>query len=270
MILMSKSSLRCFAIAVLLLALGSLNGEVAADLKKVQDFEIEGVALWECQCPAYGCPCQRNGRPTHGTCHGSDFAHISKGHYGSVRLDGFNVVMVGNLVDANSHRLFATLYLDNKATEEQSDALTRIVEYMNGAYVALAEQPPVPFSRVKRVPIMFDESADRTHYSLEIPAILQEQAVLKRDKSGKPMSTMTAMDMWSNTVHNADNLKFEYHDPEVETSWDHSGNYANLKYFTLTRQMYTDQKMLGQHGDMSGSWTPKQLEIIRNQGLKEK
>ena len=197
-------------------------------------------------------------------------ASSSLGHYGGVKLDGLNVVMVGNLVDANSDRLFATLYLDDKATAEQSDALTQIVEYTNGAYVALADQPPVPFNRIKRVPIKFVESADRTHYSLEIPSILQEQAALKRDKSGEPSFTMTAMDLWSNIVHNADNLKFEYNDSDVGNSWDHSGDYANLKYFTVKKQMYADQKMLGQHGDMSGVWTPKQLEIIREAGLKEK
>jgi hypothetical protein len=52
---------------------------------------------------------------------------------------------------------------------------------MSGAYVALADQPPVPFNRVKRVTIKFNESADRTQYSLEIPSILQEQALLKRE-----------------------------------------------------------------------------------------
>jgi len=34
--------------------------------------------------------------------------------------------------------------------------------------------------------------------------------------------------------------------------------------------MYAEQKMLCQHGDMSGTWTPKQLEIIRHADLKEK
>lgn len=125
---MQKSALRGFAIGVLLFAIGSLSGEDSAHSKQVQDFEIEGVALWECQCPAYGCPCQKNGRPTHGTCHGSDFAHISKGHYGGVKLDGLNVVMVGNLVDANSDRLFATLYLDDKATESR---VTRLHGWLN-------------------------------------------------------------------------------------------------------------------------------------------
>ena len=140
---MQRSTFRGLGIGVLLLAIANLNGEGASGSKKEQDFEIEGVALWECQCPAYGCPCQRNGRPTHGTCHGSDFAHISKGHYGGVRLDGLNVAMVGNLVDANSDRLFATLYLDDKATDEQRDALTRIVEAV--LKIVDAENPPLRF-----------------------------------------------------------------------------------------------------------------------------
>jgi hypothetical protein len=39
---------------------------------------------------------------------------------------------------------------------------------------------------------------------------------------------------------------------------------------TLTKEMFANQKMLGQHGDMSAVWTAKQLEIIREAGLKEK
>jgi hypothetical protein len=145
--------------------------------------------------------------------------------------------MVGNLVDANSDRLFATLYLDDKATQEQSHALTRIVEYMIEAYVALPDQPPVAFNRHKRVPIRFDESSDRTHYSLEIPAILQEKAVLKRDKSGKPLFTMTAMDSWSNT-DKANVCRPEDAGPawryvrfmDSETAKDHPRSWAEEKW----------------------------------------
>lgn len=267
---MRGSALRGFSIAVLSLAVGSLNGQDAAPSKKEQDFEISGVGLFECQCPAHACPCQRNGRPTHGTCHASDFAHIKSGHYGSVKLDGLNVGMVGNLVDANANRLFATLYIDDRATAEQKEALTKIIEYMNGAYVAVAGEPPVPFQSIKSVSINFHESGDLTHYALEIPATLQEKVFLKRDKSGHPVSTITAMDMWSNTVHNVDNFQFQYHDSSLKKNWDYSGHYANLKYFDLTAKMYAEQMMLGQHGDMSGSWTPEQLKIIREAGLKEK
>jgi len=267
---MRKSILRSVAICALVPAISGFRAKEPTRTNDIEDFEIAGVGLFECQCPAHACPCQRNGRPTHGTCHASDFAHIKSGHYGGVKLDGLNVGMVGNLVDANANRLFATLYLDDRATPEQKKALTKIIDYMNGAYVALANEPPVPFQSTKSVPINFRESEAQTKYELEIPAILREKAMLKRDKSGQPLSTITAMDMWSNTVHNADNLHFEYHDSSIHKSWDYSGHYANLKYFDLTSKMYAEQRMLGQHGDMSGAWTPKQLEIIRHSGLPER
>jgi hypothetical protein len=34
--------------------------------------------------------------------------------------------------------------------------------------------------------------------------------------------------------------------------------------------MYDEKQMLGELGDMSGTWTPAQMEIIRKQGLREK
>jgi hypothetical protein len=263
---MMKTVLRGLTTLALLVTIGSLRGQNASNAKSVADFRLEGVAIWQCQCPAYGCPCQKNGLPTHGMCHASDFAHIAKGHYGNVSLDGLSVVMVGDLVDERADRLFATLYVDKNATPEQSEALTRIVEYMND----LANQPPVPFRQIKVVPIRFLESADRTEYTVDIPATLQEKALLKRDKSGEPLFTMAAMDLWGNTVHNADNVQFNYHDSGTGKSWNYSGHYSNLKYFDVSKTMYAEQQMLGQHGDNSGKWTPKQLDIIRQQGLKEK
>jgi hypothetical protein len=199
-------------------------------------------------------------------CHASDFAHIKKGHYGNVSLDGLNVAMVGNLVGAKPDLLFATLYVDQSATPPQRDALTHIVDYMN----ELANQPPVPFRHIRIAPITFHESADQTEYAVDIPATLQEKTVLKRNKSGKPQFTMPAMDLWANTVHNADNVRFNYSDSEAGESWDYSGHYANLKYFDVNKQMYAEQQMLGEHGDNSGKWTPKQLEIIRRDKLEEK
>jgi hypothetical protein len=251
---------------LLLVVIGNLRGQNATKPKDIEDFQLEGVAIWQCQCPAYACPCQKNGLPTHGMCHASDFAHIRKGHYGRVRLDGLNVVMVGNLVDGTPARLFATLYVDKAATSEQRDALARIVGYINDA----ANDPPVPLRHVKAVPISFRESADGTEYGVDIPAILEEKTLLKRDKSGKPQFSMAAMDLWSNTVHNADNVQFKYHDSEVAESWDYSGRYSNLKFFDVNKTMYVGGEMLGQHGDNSGKWTQKQLEIIRREAFDEK
>src|SRR5215469_13881897 len=187
-----------------------------------EDFDLEGTAVWQCQCVAHSCPCQKNGAPTHGTCEAADFVHIRSGHYGKLRLDGLNAVVVGNLVDKNTARLYATIYIDQKADSAQRHALTAILQFLNGAY----ETSPLQASQVKAVPIVFTESGDRTTYTLDIPGILEERTILHRDATGKPLSDVTAMDDWSNTEHYADNELFKYHDSEVHREWDHSDAYA--------------------------------------------
>jgi hypothetical protein len=240
--------------------------QLTRSVPAVADFDLEGIAIFQCQCTAHACPCQKNGAPTHGTCEAVDFVHIRTGRYGNIQLDGLNAAVVGNLVDQNKARLYATVYIDQKADVTQRDALTIIDQFLNGAY----ETSPLQASRVKFVPIEFSESSDKTAYSIVIPGILEERTILRRDASGKPVSTETAMDSWANVEHYADNAKFEYHDKEAQKAWDHSGAYANVKYFRLTKKMYDNKEMLGQYGDFSGHWTPEQLDLIHKQGLREK
>ena len=76
--------MRALATVVVVLAIGCLRGENTSSLNEAKDFEVHGVAVWQCQCPAYACPCQRNGTPVRGTYHSSDFAHIKTGCYGDV------------------------------------------------------------------------------------------------------------------------------------------------------------------------------------------
>jgi hypothetical protein len=232
----------------------------------VSDFDLEGIAVFQCQCTAHACPCQKNGAPTRGTCESADFVHIRTGHYGNIRLDGLNAVVVGNLVDQNKARLYATIYIDQTADATRREALATIEHFLNGAYDTSSFQA----SRVKFAPIAFSDSSDKTAYGVMIPGILAERTILRRDASGAPVSTETAMDSWANVEHYADNTKFEYHDKEVEKGWDHSGAYANVKYFHLTKKMYDNREMLAQYGDFSGQWTPEQLSLIRKQGLPEK
>jgi hypothetical protein len=231
----------------------------------VEDFDLEGTALFQCQCPAHACPCQKNGAPNHGTCESADFVHIHSGRYGKLHLDGLNAVVVGDLVDRNAARLYATIYIDQKADSAQREALTAILQFMNGAYETSAFQA----SRIEFAPMDFSESPDKTTYTVSIPGILDERTILHRDASGKPLSNVTAMDAWSNTEHYADNVLFKYHDEELRREWDHSGAYANIKFFHLTKTMYDRKEMLDQFGDFSGRWTPEQRAIIHKQGLQE-
>jgi hypothetical protein len=232
----------------------------------VKDFDLEGIAVFQCQCTPHACPCQKNGAPTHGTCESADFVHIRTGRYENVQLDSLNAAVVGNLVDQNKDRLYAAIYIDQKADAKQREALTSIEQFLNGSY----ETSSLRASRVNFVTIAFSESSDRTTYGMTIPDILDEQTILGRDASGRPVSTETAMDSWANVEHYADNSRFVYHDQEAHRAWDHSGAYANVKYFHLTKKMYDHKQMLGQYGDFSGHWTPEQLLLIHKQGLSER
>ncbi|HEV2491380.1 MAG TPA: DUF1326 domain-containing protein [Candidatus Acidoferrales bacterium] len=254
------------AIVLVLCSVPLLHPQKGPVSPAAEDFDLEGTALFQCQCAAHSCPCQKNGAPSHGTCEAADFAHINSGRYGKLRLDGLNLVAVGNLVDAHQDRLYAVLYVDQIATSAQRQALTIIMQFMYGAY----ETSLLRFSEVKAVPMDFRESGDKTSYIITIPGILEEKTLLKHDPSGKPVSNETAMDTWSNTEHYAENQIFAYHDGGLHRNWDHSGGYANIKYFHVTKKMYDNKELLGQFGDLSGHWTPEQLEIIHKQHLKEK
>jgi hypothetical protein len=138
-----------------------LDSQKAPAPAAVEDSELEGVALFECQCTANACPCQKNGAPTHGTCEAADFAHIRTGHYGKLRLDGLNAVVVGNLVDRNSARLYATIYtiyIDQIANPAQRAALVSILQLQNVTY----ETSPLKASQLRAVPMSFNESSDKT------------------------------------------------------------------------------------------------------------
>jgi hypothetical protein len=67
-------------------------------------------------------------RPTHGNCEGLSGIQIIKGHYGSVELDNLNAVSVyswpGPIHEGHGK---ASFYIDDRATEEQFDVLSKVV-----------------------------------------------------------------------------------------------------------------------------------------------
>ena len=159
---------------VLLLALGISRAQKTAPTSAVLDFQVQGIGFTMCQCTAYACPCRANGHPTHGSCDAADFAYIQRGQYGKVKLDGLKAVVVGDLIDVNPDRVGATVYFDEKTTPEQREAFLDM-------YKVMFQWNPAKIAKTKVVPIEFRESADKTEYTLNIPGILEEKAVMKRE-----------------------------------------------------------------------------------------
>lgn len=89
-------------------------------------WEIDALELANCNC-AYGCPCQFNALPTHGTCEAAVGFLIRKGHYGDVNLDGVKAALAakwpGPIHEGNGTIQIA---VDSAATPKQRAAAEAI------------------------------------------------------------------------------------------------------------------------------------------------
>lgn len=57
------------------------------------DWRIEGFEFASCNC-VFGCPCQFNSLPSEGFCTAGAAFHVTRGHFGSTRLDGLTFIGV--------------------------------------------------------------------------------------------------------------------------------------------------------------------------------
>jgi hypothetical protein len=91
------------------------------------DWRLEGEWIKNCSC-AFGCPCDFNAPPTHGSCQGLVGMKIAKGHFGSTKLDGLvfagTVDFPGPLHEGNGQ---LQPIIDERATPEQREALFSIL-----------------------------------------------------------------------------------------------------------------------------------------------
>jgi hypothetical protein len=96
--------------------------------KSKPEWKVRAYFLDACNCD-WGCPCQFNAKPTHGNCEGVAGYHIVTGNYGTnVKLDGLNMALIaswpGPIHEGHGTSSF---YIDNKANENQFEALSNII-----------------------------------------------------------------------------------------------------------------------------------------------
>ena len=91
------------------------------------DWRIKGHIFAACNC-AWGCPCQFMSLPTDGSCHAVAAVHVAAGHFGDVKLSNLNAATVlswpGAIHEGNGS---AQMFIDERATAEQRDALVKIL-----------------------------------------------------------------------------------------------------------------------------------------------
>ena len=149
------------------------------------DWYVEGVSFSNCNCN-YGCPCQFEDRPTHGSCQGFEVLRIDKGHFGDVPLAGLCASIVyawpGPIFEGKG-RMQAII--DERADERQRQALVTILhggetkEAANHWWVYHAMSSTVHDPIYK--PIQFEIDIEARTAKVTIPGLLEA--------SGRPIKS---------------------------------------------------------------------------------
>jgi hypothetical protein len=82
--------------------------------------------ICSCNIP---CPCEFAQAPTNNTCAGMLAWHVREGHFGDVRLDGFNLLGLGAFEGnlwTDEAKVRMGLFIDERANERQRQALQTI------------------------------------------------------------------------------------------------------------------------------------------------
>jgi|SRR5579859_4630230 len=139
-------------------------------------WQITGDYFENCNCDVV-CPClistkpPMTAQPTAGACEVAFGFHIDRGSYSGTALDGLNVAMTartpGPMADGNWS---LALYLDERADEQQRQALQAIFTGAAGGPMAALAPLVSTVLGVKPAPITFQKEGK--HRSVEIPGMM--------------------------------------------------------------------------------------------------
>ncbi|MFI2434497.1 DUF1326 domain-containing protein [Streptomyces sp. NPDC018693] len=102
----------------------------------VPRWHVSGDWFDTCKC-SVPCPCSFAQPPTEGDCEGVLVWHVRQGHYGDVRLDDLNVLMVSSFVGnvwAEHSDAYGAVFLDERADGAQREALQMIFGGQAGSW----------------------------------------------------------------------------------------------------------------------------------------
>lgn len=129
-------------------------------------WKVDGTYMEACNCKS-ACPCVFLSPPTEGECTALVGWHIATGNYGEVTLDGLNVAAAihspGNMAESK-WRL--ALYLDDRANDDQKDALLKIFSGQAGGHPKVLADQVGQFLGIRTVPVEFRSEGKR--YSLRV------------------------------------------------------------------------------------------------------
>ena len=196
-------------------------------------WKLEGDYFEGCNCDIV-CPCIFLGDPDEGDCHVTCAWHIQKGNYENITLDNLSAVAMfntpGNMVTGPKWK--AALYIDDNASSEQADALTKIYSGQAGGFFAAAANFIGEMLGVKSVPIEFGIDGKRRWLNIKNSVELEIEGVKGIDPNKESCIVNPAFSaVPGSDLVVARSSKYNYNDHGLQ--WNNSGKngfYCRFSY----------------------------------------
>ncbi len=196
-----------------------------------EKWNLAGNYFESCNC-AVACPCVFTSAPTEGKCTVLLAWHIDKGKYGDTGLDGLNAALA---IYSPGHMLKVkwdvALYMDEKATAKQREALTSIYGGKAGGEPAALGPFIGKILGVKSVKIEFNTNGKER--SMRIPGIAEMEVTAVQGAGGKDVVLenipFTAVPNELTVVAKSKKLSYHDHGMNWEVS-EKNGFYSPFKY----------------------------------------
>lgn len=151
-----------------------------------EKWKLTGTYFEACSCDI-ACPCTFLSAPTTGECNALVGWHIDNGTLDNVNLNGLNVALA---VHSPGHMLEvkwqAAIYLDDKASDEQKDALTKIYTGQVGGHPFILVSFVGEVLGIKSVPIEFEANGKQRRLKIADVAEVEIEGI--QDQGGGDVS----------------------------------------------------------------------------------
>jgi len=205
----------------------------AASTASATPWEVQGQWAEACSCDI-PCPCLDSKQPTLGHCNEMMYFHVDKGHYGTVALDGLDVVVVGQSTHgktfdqsiADKDLPLTNTYLPSAASDDVAAAAEAIFSRLSFAMPNSSKK-----HAVKRSGLTARWSPDEIE--VEVPGVLKAHMKVMKDDAGKPKplaADLTATSFLGKGMQGV-SVGFDFHDDGVEwTVKDRHAAWAPFSY----------------------------------------
>lgn len=196
-----------------------------------ENWKLTGTYFEACSCDV-ACPCTFLSAPTNGDCTAILGWHIENGNFTGADLDGLNIALAvyspGHMLETKWR---VALYLDERASEEQKNALTQIFTGQVGGHMSNLVPLIGEVLGISSVPIEYETNGKQRR--LKIGNVGETEVEAIQDSSGADV-TINNAPLGVAPGHPqvvAKSRKFSYKDYGLE--WEISGKngfYSPFNY----------------------------------------